>query len=112
MSQSYSIKNYKTLHFQHQVLDKIHGQPSLDTILPLLRQVKVNAQIVPTTLGGGQLGYLDLVISANDYAAILNSAPFQRPVNPGPFIVQVPRGTQTRTSTTTPTVVTAAAVTQ
>ena len=70
MSHSYSIKNYRTTHFQYQQLDKIHGQPTLDIILHLVRQLKINAQSVPTTLGGSQLGYLKLVINETAYHAI------------------------------------------
>ena len=108
---SYNIKNYRTTHFQHPTLDKIHGQPTLDSLLHLIRQLKINAQSVPTTLGGGQLGYLALVLSDNSYNAIPNARPFLRPNHPGPFVVSIPTGV-TRRSTTTPTTVTAAEVTQ
>ena len=91
MSQAYNIKNYRTTHFQHATLDKIHGQPTLDTLLHLHRQLKINAQSVPTTLGGGQLEYLALVLPQGTYATVPNAAPFIRPVHPGAFIVQLPR---------------------
>ena len=108
---SYNIKNYRTTHFQHPTLDKIHGQPTLDTLLHLIRQLKVNAQSVPTTLGGGQLGYLALVLSENSYNAIPNATPFHRPTHPGPFVVSIPAGVTTRTTTTPPSI-SAAVVTQ
>ena len=85
MKSDYSINSYRTSHFQYQNLDKIHGEPTLDSLLHLFRQLKINAQSVPTTLGGGQLGYLALVLSAADYAAIQNTIPFVRPVDPGVF---------------------------
>ena len=68
----------------------MEGEPTLDTILLLHRQVKRNAQSVPTALGGGQLGYLALVISKEKYDAIPNSTPFERPQDPGPFEVHLP----------------------
>ena len=108
---TYNIKNYRTTHFQHPTLDKIHGQPTLDSILHLIRQLKINAQNVPTTLGGGQLGYLALVLPENSYTAIPNAAPFLRPAHPGPFVVNTQARTSTRSSTPTPTV-SAAVVTQ
>ena len=104
---SYSIKNYRTTHFQYPTLDKIHGQPTLESILHLVRQLKINAQSVPTTLGGGQLGYLALVLTDDTYNTIPNSSPFIRPTNPGPFIVQ-PAGAATRNQPT----ISAAVVTQ
>ena len=61
MSSAYNLPDYKEKFFEIKVLDKIHGQPTIDNIVKLLRQVKRNAQRVPTTLGGGQLGYLALL---------------------------------------------------
>ena len=99
MLHSYSIKNYRTTHFQYQQLNKIHGRPTLDTIL-LVRQLKINAQSVPTTLGGSQLGYLKLVIKETAYNDISNSRPFDRPQHPGPFIINISAaGVPTRTKT-------------
>ena len=116
MSTPTGIRNYKTL-FQYPTLDKIHRQPTLDTILHLLCQCKANVQSIPTTLGGGQLGYLGLVISNEAYNSIPNTVSFIRPQHPGPFIVIPPEPTrQTRltstTNTPTPTTVTVATVTQ
>ena len=106
MLASYFIKNIYS-HFEYKELKKVEGEPTLDTILLLHRQVKRNAQSVPTTLGGGQLGYLALVISREKYDAIPNSTPFERPKDPGPFEVHLPTSSdttnitlQTPTSTT------------
>ena len=98
MTSFYSIKNYKT-QFQYPTLDKIHGQPNLDSILHLVRQLKINAQSVSTTLGGGQLGYLALVISSTSYMTIPNARTFHRPNDPGPFILTVPPITRATSST-------------
>ena len=56
MSSAYNLPDYKEKFFEIKVLDKIHGQPTIDSIVKLFRQVKRNAQRVLTTLGGGQLG--------------------------------------------------------
>lgn len=90
MKTDYSISSYRTTHFQDQTLDKIHGEPTLDTLLHLFKQLKINAQSVPTTLRGGQLGYLALVLTQDEYNAILNTVPFVRPTNPGVFRFQPP----------------------
>ena len=82
---AYNLPNYKEKFFEIKVLDKIHGQPNIDNIVKLLRQTKRNARRVPTTLGGGQLGYLALVIDPVSYLTIPNAAAFQRPVDPGNF---------------------------
>ena len=86
MSSSYSIKDYRTTHFEYKDLDKIHGQPDIDLLLVISRQLKRNAQRVPTALGGGQLDYLALVLSTVAYDNIPNSNPFLRPTLQGAFI--------------------------
>ena len=85
MTNSYSIFDYKSTHFEYSELEKIHGHPDIDSLLRIFRQLKRNAQRVPTILGGGQLGYLALVISTASYDAITNSQPFYRPLLPGSF---------------------------
>ena len=50
---SYNLPDYRTKYFEHKDLDKVYGQPTIDTIVKLLKQSKRNAQSVPTTLGGG-----------------------------------------------------------
>lgn len=85
MQTAYNLPDYRARFFEYKDLEKIHGQPTIDSIAKLLRQVKRNAQRVITTLGGGQLGYLALVISPTDYNSIPNSAVFRRPTDPGTF---------------------------
>ena len=79
---NYSVKDYKATHFEYKSLDNIHGAPTIDSLLHIFR-LKRNAQCVSTTLGGGQLRYLALVLSDAAYTAIPNSAPFVRPLDPG-----------------------------
>ncbi len=85
MKSEYSVTSYRTTHFQYPTLDKLHGESTLDTLLHLFRQLKINAQSVPTQLGGGQLGYLALILTPAEYAAIPNTTPFIRPTDPGVF---------------------------
>lgn len=40
---------------------------------------------MPTQLGGGQLGYLALVLTTTECATIPNTTPFTRPADPGTF---------------------------
>ena len=67
MSSACNLPNYCEKYFEYKDLDKIHGQSIVDSIVRLLRQVKRNSQRVPTILGGGQLGYLALVIDPTSY---------------------------------------------
>ena len=81
------ILNYKERYFEKKTLTKVNGLPTIDTILEVFRQLKRNAQSVPTTLGGGQFGYLFLVLKPVTYAAIQGAVNIQRPTDPGPFTV-------------------------
>ena len=76
--------NYKDTYFQFKELNRIHGEPTYDTIKKLHDQVKANAASVPSTLGGGNFGHLGLVLTPAQYALISN-APFDRPNHPGPI---------------------------
>ena len=85
---SYSqIPDYKERYFEYKQLTKIIGRPRIDNILAVYKQLKRNAQRVPTTLGGGQHGYLALVLSATAYATIPGATNFLRPTDPGPFVL-------------------------
>ena len=66
MTKDYFLQDYN-IKFKHKELTPIRGLPTLDTILRLFREVKQNAQSVSTKLGGGQLGYLALVLKPQDY---------------------------------------------
>ena len=85
MQSAYNLPDYRARFFEYKDLERIHGQPTINSIARLLRQVKCNTQQVSTTLGGGQLGYLALVILPADYITIPNATIFRRPADPGIF---------------------------
>ena len=86
MTSPYSLPDYRSRFFEYKILTKIKGEPTIETIAKLHKEVKRNAQKIPTTLGGGQNGYLALVIPPNVYNNIPGTTPFIRPQNPGPFV--------------------------
>ena len=94
MSSPYDAKDYRLTHFEHKSLRKIHDCPDIDSLIQIFKELKRNAQKVPTTLGGGLLGYLGLVLTDPVYIVIPNAATFVRPTHPGPFIPSGPRITQ------------------
>ena len=77
--------DYKNHVFEIPELSKIHGEPTTATLLDLRNEVRVNAQSVTTDLGGGQHGHLGLVMNEASYQALPNTAPYERPLNPGGF---------------------------
>ena len=79
---AYNLPDYRAKYFEHKDLSKIYGQPTIDSIVTLLKEGKRNAQSVSTTLGGGQFGYLWFFLKDADYNRIPGSAPFIRPRRP------------------------------
>ena len=82
MSGQTTIPNYRETLFTYPDLTPIHGEPSYETLKVLHNQLKANARAVRTSLGGGQHGYLALVVSQEQYA-IVSATPFVRPEHPG-----------------------------
>lgn len=94
---AYNLPDYRAKYFEHKDLSKIYGQPTIDSIVTLLKQGKRNAQSVKTTLGGGQLGYLWFFLKDADYNRIPGTTRFVRPTDPGIFTpIQNPGGPATR----------------
>ena len=89
MLSSHSTKDFHSTHFKYNVFNKIHGFPDIDTLLCLFLQVKCNAQSVPTNLGGGQLGYMALVLTHVVFNSIHNVRAFIWPEHPDAFTVIV-----------------------
>ena len=98
----HNVLNYCTRYFKYKTLDKITGQPNTKAIVKIFHQLKRNSQRVPTTLRGGELGYLTLLLLPADYNLIPGSASFNRLSDPGTFIPINPEGSNTRTAPVTP----------
>ena len=96
---TYNLPDYRAKYFEHKDLDKIYGQPTIETIVKLLKQSKRNAQSVLTTLGGGQLGYLSLYLTTAEYITIPGATAFVRPTDPGAFVPTPNSGISTRGGT-------------
>ena len=94
MVSSYKSKDYRSTHFEHKDLTKIHGRPDIDNLLQIFKELKRNAQKVPTNLGGGLLGYLGIVSRDVTYNTIPDTLSFVQPTHPGPCIPSGARLTQ------------------
>ena len=79
---STSSVNYKDSYFKHPVLTKIRGEPTYETLHHLKNELKDNASYVPTILGGGNHGYLGMIIKPAEYHHITPGNIFTRPTNP------------------------------
>ena len=72
-------------------LPPIVDEPTYETLKELKDQLKANATSIPTTLGGGNHGYLGLILSPAAYATISPTA-FVEPAYPGQHPT-IPAGT-------------------
>ena len=71
-------------------MTKIHGQPSHTAITKLEEELVEIAVVIPTSLGGGELGHAGLIIEPSEYEKYSNGIPFNRPTQPpvNPTIIQ------------------------
>ena len=69
---------YVNTHFEYKTLTKIHGEPTFDAIKKIKDELKANAMVVNSELGGGRHGHLGLVLNAEEYRRITNT-PYRRP---------------------------------
>ena len=64
---STSSVNYKDSYFENPVLTAIRGEPTYETLHHLKNELKANASSVSTTLGGGNHGYLGMILTLAEY---------------------------------------------
>jgi hypothetical protein len=72
-----------TFTFMHPTLTPIANKPSTATLNLLKKEIYANAMSKPSILGGGNHGFLALVMSPNGYAQLNGTQPFIDPVHPG-----------------------------
>ena len=79
--------NYADTCFHYPVPTKIEGEPTHATLTTLQKELQANASSVDSNLGGGNHGYLGLVLSDPDYANIPGTTPSVAPTYPTPFVI-------------------------
>ena len=86
---SASSTNYREDLFRHQDLTRIHGEPSFATLRILARELRANAGAVHSTLGGGTLGHIGLLLTNAQYDLLAPGTPYLRPAFPVPLDIPV-----------------------
>ena len=89
-----SVEDFTNAFPNH--IPPIVGEPTYQTLKELKDQLKANATSIPTTLGGGNHGYLGLILSPAAYATISPTA-FVEPAYPGQHPA-IPAGTNAATT--------------
>ena len=79
--------DYANTSFHYSVPTKIEGEPTYSTLTTLQKELQANASSVDSDLGGGDHGYLGLVLSDADYAKIPRTIPFVAPTYPTALVI-------------------------
>jgi hypothetical protein len=85
--------DYATTYFPHSTPTPIRDEPTYKALKKLKSELKANASSVDSDMGGGDHGYLGLVLSDTEYARICPDSAFEPPEFPGKL--QIPRNTET-----------------
>ena len=82
--------DYATLYFKYKTPTPIQGATTNKTIKQLKQELRANASSVESDLGGGDHGYLGLVLTDAKYATV-TATPFVPPTYPA--MLTIPAGT-------------------
>ena len=79
--------DYAASYFKYKTPTPIQGTLTHKTLKRLKAELRANASSVETDLGGGDHGYLGLVLNAADYALLNPEHPFEAPAFPGQLTI-------------------------
>ena len=82
--------NYAASYFKYKTPTPIQGDPINKTLKRLKQELRANTSSVESDLGGGDHGYLGLVLTNVKYATT-TATPFVPPVYPA--TLEIPAGT-------------------
>ena len=75
--------DYARLYFKYPIPTPIRGEPDAAALKKLKRELRANASSVESDLGGGDHGYLGLVLTDDEYKKIVPNHQFKAPSFPG-----------------------------
>ena len=85
--------DYSSTYFPYSTPTPIQGEPTYKALKRFKNELRANASSVDTDLGGGDHGYLGLVLTEDEYTRVAPRTPFTAPDFPG--VLRIPRGTDT-----------------
>ena len=77
--------NYAASYFKYKTPTPMQGTPTNKTLKRLKMELRANASSVESDLGGGDHGYLGLVLTNAEYANV-SAIPFVPPNFPPPLL--------------------------
>ena len=78
--------DYALSYFKYKTPTPIQGTPTNKTLKRLKQELRANASSVESDLGGGDHGYLGLILSSVEYAAVCDT-PFDAATFPSSFTI-------------------------
>ena len=79
--------DYAASYFKYKTPTPIIGAPSHKTLKRLKQELRANASSVDTDLGGGDHGYLGLVLTDEEYLRVAPNTPFVAPEFPCSLLI-------------------------
>ena len=79
--------DYASSYFKFKTPTPIRREPTHKSLKRLKLELQANASSVETDLGGGNHGYLGLVLTDDEYASIPHTQPFVAPNYPPPLLI-------------------------
>ena len=79
--------DYASSYFKYKTPTPIRGEPTHKSLKRLKLELQSNASSVETDLGGGNHGYLGLVLTDVEYASIPHTVPFVPPNYPPALVI-------------------------
>ena len=80
---SSNITHYRDFYFEHKNLTRISGEPTFASLHKVLLEFKADVVSVPSQLGGGDHGFIVIILSNTTYTTLATISPFITPVQPG-----------------------------
>ena len=79
--------DYAASYFKYKTPTPIRGQPTNKSLKRLKLECQANSSSVESDLGGGNHGYLFLVLTDEEFDSIPNTTPVEPPNYPGPLVI-------------------------
>ena len=80
--------DYASSYFKYKTPTPIHGTPTNKSLKRLKTELRANASSVKSELGGGDHGYLGLVLTNEEYTSIIPTPPpFVAPAYPAALVI-------------------------
>ena len=79
--------DYATSYFKYKTPTPIRGEPTNKALKRLKTELQANASSVESDLGGGDYGYLGLILTDIEYSSIPGTTPFVPSAFPGALII-------------------------